>query len=139
MLNISNKTKEGLTKAAIAGAILSVSTSVIYGNGSTDFAGMSVPAAVPMFVAGAGASLVTDVVSAQLSLPTTSSQKIADLSALAVSSGISGAGAVAILKLTAGLPNESVLPVLAIAAGSQAGADYITHRYLEDSKGVLIF
>ena len=67
--------------------------------------------------------MVTDIVSSQLSLPTTSSQKIADVTALATSSAISGVAAVAILKTATNLPNEAILPVIAIAAGSQAGAD----------------
>ena len=136
---ISNKTKESLAKAAIAGGVLAVGTSLLYGNGTTEFAGMAVPAAVPMFVAGAGGSLITDAVSAQLKLPTTSSQKIADISSLAAASAISAAGAVSILKISAGLPNSAVLPVVGLAAASQASADYITHRYLEDQKGTFIF
>jgi hypothetical protein len=136
---ISNKTREQLSKAAIAGGILSIATSIVYGNGSTDFAGMSVPAAVPMFVAGAGASLATDLISSQMNLPTTSSQKIADVTALATSSAISGVAAVAILKASTNFPNDAILPAIAIAAGSQAGADYVVHRYLEDQRGQFIF
>lgn len=139
MLQISNKTKEKLTKAAIAGSILSVATTVMYGNGGVEVAGYSVPAFVPLFAAGAGASLATDVISSQLNLPTTSSQKIADVSALAISSGISAVAAVSLLKVAVGLPNETMLPVIAIAGASQAGADYITHRFLEDKAGMLIF
>lgn len=136
---LSNANKERLSKAAIAGGILSVATTIIYGNGTTDFAGMAVPAAVPMFVAGAGASLATDLVESQLKLTSTSSQKIADVTALATSSAISGVAAIAILKASTNLPNEAVLPVLAIAAGSQAGSDYIVTKYLEDKRGQFVF
>jgi hypothetical protein len=136
---LSNKTKENLSKAAIAGTVLAVSTSLVYGNGATDFAGMSIPAAVPIFIAGAGGSLVTDAVSSQLRLPTTSSQKIADVSSLAIASAISAVGAVTILKVSVGLPNETIPRIAAFALASQASADYITHRYLEDQKGMFIF
>lgn len=135
---ISNKTKESLIKGAIAGGILSAATSILYGNGAVEVMGYELPAAIPIFVAGAGASLATDALSSQLNLPTTSSQKIADLTSLAISSGVSGAGAIAILKLTSGIPNENILPVFAIAAASQAGSDYVVHRWLEDTAGQLI-
>jgi hypothetical protein len=44
-----------------------------------------------------------------------------------------------ILKSTVGLPNSALLPAIGIAAGSQAGADYVTHRYLENATGGFIF
>ncbi len=139
MMTITNKQKESLIKAGIAGGLLSGAVTIMYGNAPIDLAGYEVPSMIPLFLGGAGASLATDFISSQLSLPTDSSQKIADLSALAVSSGISGAAAVGLLKVAVGLPNENVLPVFAIAAASQAGSDYIVHRWLEDQTGMLMF
>jgi hypothetical protein len=139
MLAISDKTKTKLVKSAIAGTILSVASGVLYGNASVDIAGTSVPAMIPVFVAGAGASLATDLIESQLNLPTVSAQKLADISSLAIASGISGAAAVAILKVSTGLPQESILPVFGLAAGAQAGSEYITMKFLQDSTGHLIF
>lgn len=139
MYTPTNKQKEAWIKAAIAGGLLSGVTTIMYGNGAISVAGYSLPAMVPLFAAGAGASLITDLVSSQMNMPTTSSQKIADLSSLAVSSGISAGAAFLLLKATVGLPPESTLPIIAYAAGSQAGADYIVHRWLENETGALIF
>ena len=139
MMTLTNKQREKLIKAGIAGGLLSAATTIMYGNGAVDIYGASIPAAIPMFAAVAGASLVTDLVESQLNLPTKSSQKIADLSSLAVSSGISGAAAVGLLKIAVGLPNESVVPVLVTAAASQAGSDYVVHRWLESDQGLLMF
>lgn len=139
MMTLTSKQKEKGAKAVIAGGLLSAATTIMYGNGAVNIYGTAIPAAIPMFAAGAGASLITDLVESQLNLPTSSSQKIADLSALAISSGISGAAAVGLLKVAVGLPNESVIPVLLTAAASQAGSDYIVHRWLENESGMLIF
>ena len=137
---ISDQMKSRLVKAGLAGAILGGVTTVLYGNTAVQVAGYSVPAIVPMFAAGAGASLITDVIHDQFELRDAISQKALDISALAIASGISGAAAVGILKLGVGLPNESILPTFAIAAGAQAGSDYITERFLEDQKtGKLLF
>lgn len=137
-LMISNKMKQNLVKAGIAGGILSAATTVLYGGGPISINGMDIPAAVPLFVAGAGSSLITDVIHDQLNMTTTSAQKLADISTLAISSGISGAVAAGLLTVV-GLPSESLLPVFAIAAGAQAGSDYIVVKFLETSTGELIF
>ena len=137
---ISDQMKSRLVKAGLAGAILGGVTTVPYGNTAVQGAGYSVPAIVPVFAAEAGASLITDVIHDQFELRDAISQKALDISALAIASGISGAAAVGILKLGVGLPNESILPTFAIAAGAQAGSDYITERFLEDQKtGKLLF
>jgi hypothetical protein len=65
MFTLTNKQKESLTKSAIAGGLLCV-----YGNAPVNVMGYNVPAAVPLFVAGAGASLATDVILAQDALVT---------------------------------------------------------------------
>ncbi len=140
MFQITEKTKQNLVKAGIAGGILSGASSVLYGgSGTIDVMGTSVPIAVPLFAAGAGASLITDMIHDQLNLPTTSGQKLADISSLAIASGVSGAIAAALLKIGTGLPNESLLPVVALAAGAQAGSEYITVKFLETADGRLIF
>lgn len=139
MFQITEKTKQNLVKAGLAGGILSIATTAIYGGAPITIAGTSVPSAVPLFVAGAGSSLITDMIHDQLNLPSTSAQKLADISTLAISSGISGAIAAGILKVGTGLPNDTLLPVFALAAGAQAGSEYITVKFLEDSTGKLIF
>jgi hypothetical protein len=139
MLTLSDKTKQNLVKAGLAGALLAGTSTILYGNASVDVMGTSVPAMVPLFVAGSGSSLITDLIHDQLNLPSTSAQKLADLSALGISSGVSGAVAAGILKLAVGLPNDRLLPVFGLAAASQAGSEYITVKFLETADGRLIF
>jgi hypothetical protein len=136
---ISPKTKKQLIKAGLAGAILSVGSTVLYGSGSVEIGTMSVPAVVPLFVAGGGASIITDLVHDQMNWSTTSAQKISDISSLAIASGISGAAAVGILKVSAGVPNANILPLFALAAASQAGAEYAEYKVFETADGMLIF
>ena len=138
-MTISDQTKQTVSKAVLAGAILSASTSMIYGNGSVNFLNMDIPAAVPMFIAGSGASLVTDVVANQFKLETSSSKRIANVSSLAASSAIAAVSAVAILKVSTQLPNDSIPRIVGLAALSQAGSDYIESKYLTDVKGKFIF
>jgi hypothetical protein len=139
MMNITEKTKKRLIKAGLAGVILSGATSALYGNGSVTIGGQSVPAMVPLFVAGSGASLATDLIHDQMNWSSVGAQKFSDISSLAIAGGISGAAAVAILKVGVGLPNDTVIPVLGIGAASQIGADYIEYKFLSDEAGKLIF
>ena len=139
-MNISDKTKQTVSKAVLAGAILSASTTILYGNGSVSFAGMDVPASIPMFIAGSGASLLTDVVANQFKLETSSSRRIANVSSLAASSGIAAVSAVVILKVSSTLPNEAIPRIIGLAALSQDGSDCVESKFLLDSKtGKFVF
>ena len=87
---------------------MSIAGGVIYGNGSIPVFGMNLPSAVPMFISGAGSSVVSDVVHEFTNgnrLPTTTS-KLGDLSATAIGAGIAGASSVAINSVAFGMPNE---------------------------------
>src|SRR5438874_972205 len=63
---ISDKQKQKLIKTGLAGGILATVGTLTYGNGSISLYIMNFPAAVPLFVAGSGASLLTDLVHDQM-------------------------------------------------------------------------
>jgi hypothetical protein len=136
---LSEGLKKKLVKSAVTGAILSTAITAVYGMGTIPVAGYNLPAIVPAFATGAGASLISDFAHDQLypHLPGASA-KLSDVVAVGAGAGMSAAATVGIMKLAMGLPNESLLPAALLGAGSYVASDWVESRLLE-SNGKLIF
>lgn len=132
--------KRTAIRAAVTGAALAAIGSFAYGTGSTAVFGMSVPAAVPLFAAGAISSVVADRTHAGVSaaLPLGIGEKLGDISGSAVGALLCGASAAVVMKFGAGLPNESILPAIGLGSISYIVADGVEKTLLESS-GRLIF
>jgi len=136
MLNDNMKKK--LTKSAVTGGILTIATSTMYGSGTLEFMGYQVPSLIPLFLSGAGASMISDYAhDAIYPHLNTTEQKLSDVAAVAAGVGVSGVATAGILALT-GVPKENLIPAVILGGGSYIAADYIESRFLEKN-GMLVF
>lgn len=137
---ISNENKKKLTRAALTGTTLAIASSVVFGNGSINFAGMETPAAVPLFLGGAAVSAINDMVheSVLLKPSITTSYLAGDLASTAISAAVVGGITVGVLSSAVGLPSDRYLSAAALGAGSVVASDLVESRYLEQ-RGQLIF
>jgi len=106
--------------------------------GSVNIFNTSVPTIIPLFVSGAGASIISDIAHDELypQLPTVA-HKLSDVTAVATGTGISGAATAGILSLT-GLPNDRLISAALIGGGSYVASDYIEMKLFTEI-GNLIF
>ena len=133
------KVKKYAVKSALTGAALSIAGSMLFGNGNVGLAGYELPAAIPLFISGAGASVVSDVVH-DYAFPNTPgpTQSLTNLTSVGIGAGLSAAATIGVMKLVAGLPMDRYLEAGLLGAGSYLAADYIESRYIEPG-GKLIF
>jgi len=89
---ISSDMKKKITKSAVTGGVLAAAAALTYGGGSVNVFNTNVPSVIPLFVSGAGASIISDIAHDKLypQLPTVA-HKLSDITALATGAGISGA------------------------------------------------
>jgi len=135
---LSNDMKKKITKSAITGGVLAAVSTLTYGSGDISLFNTSIPSAVPIFISGAGASIISDIAHDKLypQLPTVA-HKLSDITAVATGAGISGAATAGILSMT-GLPNDRLLSAALIGGGSYVASDYIEMKLFTEN-GQLIF
>jgi len=88
---LSEDMKKKITKSAGTGGVLAAAASLTYGGGSVNIFDTSVPSILPLFISGAGASILSDFAHDKLypQLPTVA-HKLSDITAVAAGAGISG-------------------------------------------------
>jgi len=135
---LSSDMKKKITKSAVTGGVLAAAATLTYGGGNVNLYNTSVPSFIPLFVSGAGASIISDIAHDKLypQLPTVA-HKLSDITAVATGAGISGAATAGILSLT-GLPNDRLMSAALIGGGSYVASDYIEMKLFTEN-GNLIF
>ena len=119
-----------LYKAALTGAGVGLMSYITYGGTSNvDIYGMKINALTPLFIAGAGASVVADEIHARVLPHISSNQKLMNAESAAIGLGTSALTGMAILKLT-GVPSENLWKIGVVSAAGYAAADYGYHQFL---------
>jgi hypothetical protein len=135
----AEKTKKKLVKSAVSGAVLATAGVLVYGAGPVEFAGMSIHAGIPLFIAGSVSSLATDYI-AEVGLfgQSAAGMKANDITATAINAGVAAGATASILYLT-GIPRERLLMAAALGGVSEVASDYAYQKLFLNNKGMLVF
>lgn len=125
-------------KAALSGAVLATAGTLMYGSAPVQFASYSVTPIIPLFIAGATSSVITDYAADQKIFGKTQiGMKAADLTGMAANAAIAAGATVGIMALT-GLPSTRWIAAGALGAGSEIISDYAYNNILTGKNGQLL-